>query len=117
LLRSDEHRRRRVADLAGDRRGYATPVDEGRQAADLLQVRFSGALVAIQTVERADLGVEGAGGLGPQRSLMRFDGEGLHLLAGDVPFLRDHLGTAELADLTVAVALDPTGRGAERVGE
>ena len=45
------------------------------------------------------------------------EGEGLHVLAGDVPLLGDHLGRAELADLLVAVALDPARRLGERVGE
>ena len=38
----------------------------------------------------------------------RLDGERLHVLAGDVPLLGDHLGAAELDDLLVAVARRPS---------
>ena len=48
--------------------------------------------------------LEAALGAGPQGPLVALDGEGLHVLAGDVPLLGDHLGAAELADLLVAVA-------------
>ena len=48
---------------------------------------------------------------------MRLDRELLHVLAGDVPLLGDHLGAAELRDLLVAVARHPARRPGERVGE
>ena len=70
-------------------------------------VRLARALVVVEPVERRDLGLEAALGAGPDGPLVRLDGERLHVLAGDVPLLGDHLGAAELADLAVAVALHP----------
>ena len=62
--------------------------------------------------ERHDLVVEAALGLGPQRALVGFDGERLHLVAGDVPLVDHHLGADELAHVTRPVDGLPTRRAA-----
>ena len=58
--------------------------------------------------------LEAALGARPQRALVRLDRERLHVVAGDVPLLGDHLGAAELRDLLVAVARLPARRPGER---
>ena len=71
----------------------------------------------VAVAERDDLLVEAALGAGTQRALVRLDRERLHVVAGDVPLLRDHLRAAELRDLLRAVARFPARRPAERVLE
>ena len=90
---------------------------EGGQRADLVPVRLAGALVGGDVAERDDLGVEAPLGPGPDGPLVRLDRERLHVLAGDVPLLGDHLGRAELADLLRAVAGHPALGPRERVVE
>ena len=83
----------------------------------LSQFGSRGPSSAVHVAERDDLGVEAALGPGPDGPLVRLDRERLHVLAGDVPLLGDHLGRAELADLLRAVAGHPTLGPRERVVE
>src|SRR3546814_571995 len=66
---------------------------------------------------RPYLALEAALRPGPEGPLVALHRERLHLVAADGPALGDHLGAAELADLTVAVALHPARRAGERVVE
>ena len=54
---------------------------------------------------------------GGERPLVTGQREPLHILPGDVPLLGDHLRTAELRDLLVAVALQPELGLVGRAGE
>ena len=72
------------------------------------------ALVGGDALERHDLALEATlvGGLGGPA--VALEGEDLHVLAGDAPLLGDQVGAAELADLLVAVAVQPALRAGER---
>ena len=83
----------------------------------LSQFGSRGPSSAATVAERHDLGVEAALGAGPDGPLVGLDRERLHVVAGDVPLLGDHLGRAELADLLRAVAGHPALGARERVVE
>ena len=107
-LARDQQCGRRVGDLRRHRGSEAAAFDERAQGTDLGEVGLTRALVEGQSCEGDDLAFEAAFGTGPQRALVRLDGERLHVVAGDVPLLGDHLGRTELRHLLIAVAGFPT---------
>jgi len=112
----DQQRGGSVGDLAGDRSGDRAALLERLEAADLLPVGLTGALIPGNVAQWGDLGVEAARVPGPDRPLVALDGERFHLVAAALPFVGDHLRRAELADFLVPVALLPAGRAGEGVG-
>ena len=72
-----------------------------------------GDLLAGEVDVRHDLALEAALVDRGERPLVAGERELLHVFAGDVPLLGDHLGAAELRDLLVAVALAPADASPE----
>ena len=112
-----QHRAGAVGDLAGHRRRQPTALDERLEPGHLLQRGVARALVGDEAVHRDDLVLEVAGPDRLLRALVAGQRVLLHLLAGEVPLLGDHLGAAELRDLLVAVAVQPALRLVGRRGE
>ena len=116
LFRRDQQGGRPVADLTGQRCGDPSALGQRRQLRHLLQTAATTrTLVYLDACQWADLGVEPALVDGPDGPLVTLEGEDLHVLAGEVPLLGDHLGTPELGHLLGAVAIHPAGRAAERI--
>ena len=118
LFAGDQQRRRRIGDLACDGSSDASAFDERRELLHLLD----GAAAARPLIHRAvahgdDLVVEAALVDGLDGSFVAREGERLHLVAADVPLLRDHLGAPELGDFLGPVPIDPSLRTAERIVE
>jgi hypothetical protein len=116
-LVDDELRGRGVGDLRGACRRHPPALGQCRERTDLVPVGLAGPLVGRALTERHDLGFEATLGLRRDGPPVRLDREGLHVVAGDVPLVCDHLGRAELAHLLRAVAGDPAVRPGERVVE
>ena len=108
VLGRDEQRGGADRDLAGDGGGQGVALAQRRQRRHLLDVRVGpDALVAVEPLERRDLRGEAALVGGAGGAAVALDRELLHALPADVPLLGDQLRAAELADLLLAVALDP----------
>jgi hypothetical protein len=114
----DEHRRRAVGDLTGQRRRDQPALAQRFEPGHLLERCVPPrAFVAHYITERRYLGLKVPRidrGDGAPVALV---GEPLHLLAGDPPLRGDHVRAAELGYLLRAVTLAPALRTAERVAE
>src|SRR3954468_21203789 len=116
-LADHEDRGRTVRDLRRDRRGDPAALAHGLERLHLLEAGVTPrTFVGGDAFVGGDLAVEAAFVDRLDRSPVRLEREGLHVLAGDAPLLGDELGTVELVDRLVAVARDPALRPAERVG-
>src|SRR5690606_7551003 len=103
-----------VGDLAGHGGGRRAAFGEGGQRGHLLEAGLAGALVDPEVADGDDLVVEAAVLDGVAGAFVAAQRPFLHVAAGDVPLLGDHLGAAELGDLTGAVAVVPALGADER---
>src|SRR3954452_4353112 len=113
-LADDADRGRTVRDLRRHGGGDAAALAHGLERLHLLEAGGTArTFVGGDAFVGGDLAVEAAFVDRLDRSPVRLEREGLHVLAGDAPLLGDELGTVELVDRLVAVARDPAPRPAE----